>query len=558
MKPNTAYESATVLRVTTRLVVLDVVATDSHGNPILGLESEDFTVLEDGKPQNVRAFGFQHPVPADPKVATAAPVLPPNVFTNIPRFQLSSSLNVILLDALNTPMTSQANMRQKMLHFIETMPAGSPTAVYTLGQKLRMIQDFTTDPSILKEAVKKAGSQSSPLLDNPTDGSETALYPPGFFDNLPDEAQAAIQSFEAERTSFQTDIRVRYTLDALQSIAHSLSGYQGRKNLVWISQAFPLNINPDSTVSSNVEFGAARNYADDIAKTAEMLTDAQIAIYPVDAGGLSTSSLFSASNSGSDRFGRSRTSGPAFASALSQESNDLIATHDAMNLLADRTGGKAYYNRNDLDNAIRDGLNDGSTYYMLGYYPANKEWNGKFRKVQVKVGRSGVKLRYRLGYYAADPGSYVKESASQRARDLGAALSLDHPVSTSIFFQAGVYPPSEQTQNKVGVIYAIDVHALSLEHGDDGAEHGDIECVVQAFTEKGKPVNANGSIIKAALSPETYRKVMQSGFLCRTDLALPEGSYLLRLAVRDDRTGLIGTANARVTVPKLAEAKKTP
>jgi hypothetical protein len=344
-------------------------------------------------------------------------------------------------------------------------------------------------------------------------------------------------------------------MDALQSIAHWLAGYQGRKNLVWISESFPLSIDPNSTVSSNVEFGAARNDGSDIAKTASMLTDSQIAIYPVDARGLATSSLFSASNSGGNRFGQRITTGPQFGSALSLESNNLIAAHDAMNLLAERTGGKAYYNRNDIDGAVRDGVTDGSSYYLLGYYPDNKEWDGKFRKVQVKVDRAGIKLRYRLGYYAADPQAYARENDKQRARELADAMSLEHPVSTALFFQAAVQPPSEEGKNKVTVLYAIDSHALAVEHGDDGAEHADLECVVQAFNEKGKPISSAGNTVKAAMNPETYKKVQQSGFPCRTEIALPEGDYLLRLGVRDTRTGLIGTANAKVNVAKLAESK---
>ncbi len=555
MRSEAAYESATVLRVTTRLVMLDVVATDSHGHAILDLEPTDFTVLEDGKPQKVRAFGFQHPLASAPKAAK--PALPANVFTNIPQFQLSSSLNVILLDALNTPLTNQSYVRQKMLHYIETMSTDSPTAVFTLGQKLRMVQDFTTDPNILKEAVKKASGQPSTLLDNPVSGEEQALYPPGFFDGLPIEAQEAIESFEAERTGVQTDLRVRYTLDALQSIGHWLAGYQGRKNLIWISEAFPFAINPDTSVHAGAEFAGTRNYSNDLSKTAELLTDSQVAIYPVDARGLEGSSTFSAaSGGGTDRFGRNTgLGGPQFGSALLRESSNLFAAHGAMDLLADRTGGKAYYNRNDLDGAVRDGVSDGSTYYMLGYYPDNKEWNGKFRKIQVRVERHGVKLRYRLGYYASDPTAYVKEDPKQRARDLGDALSLDHPVSTALFFEAAVTPPSEPSKSNVTIMYVIDLHALMVEHGDDGAEHADVECVVQAFDEKGKPVNSGGSTVKAAMKPETFQKILQSGFPCKSEIALPAGSYLLRLGVRDNRTGLIGTANAKVNVPKLTEAK---
>jgi hypothetical protein len=344
-------------------------------------------------------------------------------------------------------------------------------------------------------------------------------------------------------------------MDALQSIAHWLAGYQGRKNLIWISESFPLSIDANATVSSNVEFGAARNYANDIAKTAAVMTDSQIAIYPVDARGLATSAVFSAASSGNNRFGQRRTTGPQFGDALSQESNTLIAAHDAMSELAERTGGKAYYNRNDIDGAVRDGVSDGSTYYLLGYYPDNKEWNGKFRKVQVKVDRSGIKLRYRLGYYAADPQAFAKENDKQRARELGDAMSLEHPVSTALFFQAQVLPPATQSKDNVTVLYAIDSHALVVEHGDDGAEHANLECVVQAYSEKGKPVSSAGSTVNAAMNPETYKKVQQSGFPCKTEISLPEGNYLLRLGVRDTHTGLIGTANAKVNISKLAESK---
>ena len=125
-----------------------------------------------------------------------------------------------------------------------------------------------------------------------------------------------------------------------------------------------------------------------------------------------------------------------------QESHHLTASHDTMNLLAENTGGKAYYNRNDIDGAIRDGMNDGSTYYMLGYYPENKTWDGKFRKLQIKVGRAGVKLRHRLGYYAAEPQAIISTNPKQRARDLANALTLDRPLSTGLFFEAAVMPPS--------------------------------------------------------------------------------------------------------------------
>src|SRR5260370_9091043 len=123
-----------------------------------------------------------------------------------------------------------------------------------------------------------------------------------------------------------------------------------------------------------------------------------------------------------------------------------------MNLLAENTGGKAFYNRNDLDKAIYDGVTDGSTYYLLGYYPENKKWDGKFRKVQIKATRGGVKLRYRLGYYAADPQpAEIKPNTNQLHRALGDALRLGGPPLTSPFFAAGECPPAPPRQTTIPV-----------------------------------------------------------------------------------------------------------
>ena len=207
------------------------------------------------------------------------------------------------------------------------------------------------------------------------------------------------------------------------------------------------------------------------------------------------------------------------------------------------------------DGAIRDSLNDGSTYYMLGYYPENKEWSGKFRKLQVKVDRAGVKLRHRLGYYASDP-AYVSQDPKLRARELGDVLSLDRPISTALFFQAGVIPPSEETQNEVVINYAVDTQALKVEHGDDGLEHTDIECAVQTYTETGKPVTFAGNTVQGSMRPEVYKQALRAGVPCMNQIELPAGSYLLRLAVRDDRTGLMGSANAKINVTESPETKK--
>jgi hypothetical protein len=110
-------------------------------------------------------------------------------------------------------------------------------------------------------------------------------------------------------------------------------------------------------------------------------------------------------------------------------------------------------------------------------------------------------------------------------------------------------PSSEEISNQISLSYGIDPHAVVFERGSDGLEHANVDCLVQAYSEKGKLVNSVTSTVKSSLHPETYERILQSGFPCKNQIVLPTESYLLRLAVRDNRSGLIGTATGKITLP---------
>src|ERR1700704_461495 len=363
-KPVPVYESATVLKSITRLVVVDVVATDRNG-AITDLQRDNFTVLEDGKEQKIRVFNFQQPRKSENGTgAVVPPKLPENVYSNVARFSASSALNVVLMDALNTNLPHQAYVRDQMIRYLEKMPEGQPVAIYTLGSKLTLLQDFTNDPAVLKKIVKELKGKTSALQDNPGGGPAAELLPAALADSgmLPGQMLDSMQRFEQERVAFQTDLRVTYTLNALNSIARSLSGYPGRKNLIWISEAFPISIDPNMELSGDI-FAGTRNYGQQIAEAADALIDAQIAMYPIDARGLEPNSMFDASSSGRDKFGRSLSRPGRLGNAISNENAQLQNVHGTMQDVADRTGGRAFYNTNGIDDAIRKSIEDGSTYY---------------------------------------------------------------------------------------------------------------------------------------------------------------------------------------------------
>jgi hypothetical protein len=303
-----------------------------------------------------------------------------------------------------------------------------------------------------------------------------------------------------------------------------------------------------------------RHYGNDIAVTGSLLSDAQVAVYPVDARGITNNTVYSV---GSDpnpmaggNVGNSTLSG-AMGASMNGDSDVLLASHSTMNDLAEKTGGRAFYNRNDLDKEIRESVNDGSTYYTLGYYPENKNWNSQFRNIRLKINRSGVKLQYRAGYFAVDREALAQANPARQDQELDQAMTPDWPIATGLPFQARVTPPSDKTQNKLVVQYAIDPKALNFQTDDKGLERVDLTCAVRAYSVKDmdKPVKSEGRKLAGSLRPEAYTKVMSGFFPCEEQVELPAGKYFLRVGVRDNSTGLIGTTNATVEVAESVTAQ---
>jgi len=507
------YQSSTVLRATTRLVVIDVVATDSKGEPVPGLKAEDFSVLEDGKPQKIGGFTFQQANPVT-QVSNSSGA---GTFSNVPQFKNVQSMNVILFDALNGDFAGHAYGRDELMKFLDKQSLNQPTALFALGEKLTLLHDFTTDAKELKAVLQDFKPGGPVHVDN--------VY-------------TAASPFEIRKPNTNTTVRsMDITISALMSLAQALAGYPGRKNLIWVSEGFPITLYPEliydepqpncngactsptpttMAMSQGFSSGAGKDFDAEVERVANALMNAQVAVYPVDASGLK---------------------------------RDIhLNTINTMRNLADRTGGRAFYNRNDIETEIRTSIEDGSSYYTLEYYPDNKNWDGKFRIIQIK-GRSAVNLRYRQGYYAVDPGMQDKEAEKALARNFSNALSLDAPSATAVVFRAGVTPPSPKTA-QVTVNFAIDPHTLAFQHKDNGLELVTLSCAVAAYSEKGALVKEEITNLTATMKADDFDKMMKGQqFPCKRTIDLKPGSYNLALGVVDRNSRLMGTTTAWVRVP---------
>jgi len=542
--PEDTSKAPFALKTSTHLVLVDVIATNGKGEPVTDLTAEDFLVGEDGRPQIVRSFSLQQPAHDHSDLQAVSQPLPPGVVSNIPRHTKGAIWNVIVLDALNSPMLDQSDTRQQLLKVLEKLP-DQPVAIYVLGGRLRLIQDFSSDPAVLKQAIAGLKNKASGLLDNPKGGHEAERYEGVWFGSLPAQAQASIIRWEGESTASRTRNRLQITLEALNAIAANLKPLPGRKNLIWVSEGFPFAIEPGNVVRAH-ESVSGRDYTVAVSKTANALLDSQVAIYPIDSRGMVLSQVYDPASRGFDAIGRGESE-IGLKSTVSEQNNNLDVTHTSMQEIAERTGGKAFYNRNKIGNAIVESMNDGATYYTLSYSPSNHDWNGKFRRISVKSKRSGVKLRYRLGYFAIQPAAMA--GGQEQIAAFEHAMDLSTPASTALLFQARVFPPSDKTQNQVVVNYSIAATGLSFEKGSDQLQHASVNCAVEAYSNKGELVKKDGTTLTAALQPDVYDKVLREGLPCQEKLSLPAGDYIFRLGVRDNTTGAIGTTDTQLSIP---------
>jgi len=599
---STVTSPPTLLHAGTQLVIVDVVVEDRSGHPVLGLPRDSFQVTEQKKPQTIRHFEEHSAATAD-KPLPQLPPLPPGTFTDYTAVP-PGALNILLIDALNTPMKDQTFVREQLLDFVKHEKPGTRIAIFGLNSNLYMLQGFTSDPALLKDAIERGlGARSSVLLEDPS-GSNTnpkklseALADAQAATGMGDPATvAAIQQFEAEQAVLKIDLRVKDTMDAFNAIAHYLANFPGRKNLIWFSGSFPLNIMPDSSIEQ--PFNVMEMNNDEFLQTSSLLARAQVAVYPVDARGLMLPPTFDASR----RSSNAALHPQAFNNDLSKFYGDQATEHQTMNLIAADTGGHAFYNTNGLAGAVEKAIDSGSNFYTLTYSPTDHKWDGAYRKIDVKLtgaAARGLHLSYRQGYFADDPEHSIKHS--QRATTTAApatapedraakaysraALSRGAPTPEDILFKVRVLPVSTTTDDKIALRnspnasgkmkapyrqYAVDYVAVpgdfTFTTQPDGHRQSDIEAAVLVYDADGNLLNQVADHVQVELTPQAYKTVLASGVRFHLNVSAPARQQsFLRIMMHDvpsNHYGVVEIPTRQVSpLPPLAQpsaASKSP
>jgi VWFA-related protein len=535
--PASPSQAQPVFRSRRDLVSVDVIVRDRSGAIVRGLTPADFEIREDGRPQQIENFSFeeirdQAPRPIETATLLAGveaalrqqvpgagtPAAPPAPAA-APR-PLSSEavagrrLITLLFDVSSMqPEDVQRAVESAQKYVSERMSAADLVSVVTIGSTLDVLTDFSADRGLVAAALSRLAW---------TDG--TATPPPDASTAASDEAASASGDDSAAAADdldlFNNDIRLR----ALKTIAEALAPIEQKKAILYFSAGMQR-----SGQDNQVELRAAINAA----------VRANVAFYAIDARGLQAVVPGGDARQASGR-GNAMFSGRGVA----QQFDTLAGSQDTLVSLAAETGGQAYTDTNDFGEAFARVQRDMSAYYLLAYSSTNPARDGRYRRIQVRVKRDGVRVEARSGYYADRDFAHTSrgDRETQLQDQLFAAVSAtDLPVLvTADWFRLA--------PDRYFVPISLVVPGSAVPVQDPGATVS-LDVLGMVRDEQGRPLGRFRQTLQ--LPAGSGRTLAGTQVLYQSGVTLPPGRFSVKAVVRENATGLMGTFEAPITIPEL-------
>jgi VWFA-related protein len=422
------------------------------------------------------------------------------------------------------------------------MDAHDEVALYAMAGQVTVLNDFTNDSRALVRALDTY-RPSLAMADNTSGvGRIDSLGPLGRPNGGAMLQQRAAQQSADEEEGFFIQRRVDKTVEAFQAIATHLAGIPGRKNIVWLTTGFPFAVNYDpmapgmrfnrSTGMFDIVGQAITSMSPQLQKAARAFNDANMAIYPVDVRGLMTLPEFSAAR-------RTFSNEPGVSTGQTEI--------DSMIDIAERTGGRAFYETNGITEAIQSAASDARVTYLLGYYSADSNYDGKFHDIKIKTTKPGVTLRYRRGYFALPP----EQPGTSEHPDVFAQAIWSPLEATSLGVTVRARRRTQGGNAEARLAVRIDPRNLRLENLN-GRWVGEIELVIVNLSPTGQNLKGFDQTRKLKLLPSTYERIEREGLEFPLRFRIPPETERIRLVVRDGPSGAMGS----VTIP-LSQVPRT-
>jgi VWFA-related protein len=528
------------------LVTIPVLVTDKSGKPVHGLTKQDFTVKEDGKTDRSLAV-FEElqatPGPVQRVSRTEA------VFSN---FGASDTklhrVTIIVLDMLNTQLMDQARARSELIKFLASNVRGNdPIALLVIGRNgLTQIHAITSNPGVLIQALKRVHgrySNADSIVANETEQAnlEDAFDAHSSINNqdVSDETNQLNQFMkdsESAMDAFEQRQAIRTTLAALEQIAHAFGGLPGRKTLIWASSGFPFLVEDTRSI-----LGFGTDTLADYERTFHAMNTANIAVYPIDALGLSNPSYtqyYDVARIGNRRLPRP-SNRPVYDRA--QQSQDTLRA------FASATGGNACLNTNDLAKCFQQAEQDSDAYYMLAYYLPSDDRKPGWHKLKVTVDRKDIHVRARSGFLVANP-EVIRHQDTRKTEILTALGSPVDYTGMPFMIGWGDVKPDEAHPGRMLASFELGLPADAFTIDTEEKNHLKLDVAALALTDNKKEAGELTKIIEAHLKPESLDTIHKSGIRFSDHISLPKGKFTVRFVVRDDLGGRIGTVTAPVEI----------
>jgi VWFA-related protein len=527
--PPSAAQPPVTFKVEVNYVEIDASVTDAQGNFVRTLTRDDFQILEDGKPQALTAFSMVDiPIERPDPPLFAKTAIPPDVATN--RTPFEGRVFVLVLDDLHTRFNRTARTRAAARQFVERyIGANDIDAIVNTSGFGKGMQDFTGNRALALRAIDAAMGMKA-------DSSTSAALADYYMG-----AAGGTSTMNASFNEMQRFTNARNALRTLRNIADYMAGIRGRrKALVYLSEGINYDVtNPfANTHATDVQ----REIRDMVAAA----TRANVNVYSVDPRGV-TSGMEDAIEIGAVPQDMSIS-----ATGLMDE---MRLEHDSLRVVAEETGGFAVLNQNDFRDGFSRILEDNSSYYVLGYYPTNEKRDGKFRSVQVKILKPGLRVRARKGYTA--PTAAKKAEPVETPERTSPALrdALDSPVAISGLTISAFAAPFKGAGNNNALALAVEIDGAGIQFTKTpaGTYANDLEVTLFAANTDGKIKDGSRDVINLGLRPQTYETVRQGGFRIVKRLQVPPGKYQVRVGARESG-GRIGTVLLDVDAPDFSKA----
>jgi VWFA-related protein len=464
-----------------RVVSLNVVAMDKQGQSVTDLKAEDFQVQDEGKPQPIVLFRMndsRHPAPA---------AMGPHEYTNRPP-GTPLGATIILFDLLNGSFTDRE---------------------YIVGTLVKALANVESPGSLYLYLLTNNGTLF-PIHPLPEPGAEAAAPEQNWTTQTKPLLEAAIQKVYGLRPVDDRDIGVRVvtTFNVLRDLGAGLSALPGRKNVVWITNAFPVQADFGglcrNIVVWNVTAPCTGNFVDFspvVRYLAGQLDTVGVSMYPVDEWNV--------------------------------DGGERILVKETLDQFAGMTAGRSYPS-GGAKMAIPDSLQAMHFSYTIAYQPAPRSWDGKYHKVKVNCTRKGIQLQFEQGYIATPP---VDETTTL----LQAAATGNSDLS-AIGLRATLTPGAGP--HMVRVQLQIDPSNLTIVQ-QNGRYAGQLAVLYAGLTAEGAKQLAKPANLTLDWTAQQYGSVSKDGIPVAEDLQTPEGVRQVRIVIVDTRSNQVGS----LTVP---------